>query len=77
MSERTRDDETQRYDQEYTDEDFLDAIRECPVASTTNVADAIGCYRKTALRRLNELEERGEVASESVSGKAKVWYIPE
>jgi len=77
MSKRTRDDETQQFGEEYTDSNFLQAVRDCPVASTPNVADEIGCYRKTALRRLTKLEEQGEVGHETVSGKAKVWYIIE
>jgi len=77
MSDRARDDETQQFNQEYTNDDFLDAVRECAVASTPNVADEIGCYRKTALRRLEKLEEQGEVGHETVSGSAKVWYVVE
>ncbi|ELY73222.1 winged helix-turn-helix domain-containing protein [Natrinema pallidum] len=75
MSDRTRDDETKQFNQEYTDDDFLKAIRECPVASTGEIADAVGCYRKTVLARLGKLEEQGEVGHKKVSGKAKVWYI--
>ena len=75
MSDRTRDDETQQFNQEYTDDEFLQAVRDCPVASTPNVADAIGCYRKTALRRLEQLEEQGAVGHETVSGSAKVWFV--
>ena len=77
MSDRSRDDETQRFEAEYTDQDFLDAVQECPVASTSNVADEIGCNRKTALRRLQQLEEQDEIQSETVGERAKVWYIPE
>lgn len=75
MSDRSRDDETQQFNQEFADEDFLKAVRECPVASTPNVAEEVGCYRKTALRRLNELEEKGEVGYEKVGGRSRVWYI--
>lgn len=75
MSERTRDDDTKQFNQEYTDGDFLEAVRECSVASTPNVADEIGCYRKTALRRLNDLEKQGAVGHERVSGSAKVWFV--
>lgn len=75
MSDRTRDDETKQYGQEYTDDDFLEAVRECPVASTGEIAEAVGCYRKTVLDRLGKLEKQGEVGHKKVSGKAKVWYI--
>ena len=76
MSDRSRDGETKQFNQEFSDEDFLNAVRECPVASTPNVADEIGCYRKTALRRLGKLEEQGEVGYEKVGGNARVWYVP-
>jgi len=75
MSDRARNDETKQFKQEYTDADFLDAVRECTVASTTNVADEIGCNRKTALRRLKQLEADDELVSEDVGVRAKVWAV--
>ncbi|WP_337653193.1 winged helix-turn-helix domain-containing protein [Halomontanus rarus] len=75
MSDRSRDDETSQYREEYPEKDFLEAIRECSVASTTNVATEIGCNRSTALRRLTQLEKREKIASERVGEKAKVWYL--
>lgn len=62
----------QQFDKEYPEGVFLEAVRNCPVASTDNVADEVGCDRSTAYRRLKQLEERGEIGSEDVS-RGKVW----
>jgi len=69
----------QQYEQEYTDGDFLEAIAECSVASTSNVAESVGCNHATAFRRLKQLEEDGEIDSGLVgSGRgSKVWILPE
>ncbi|ELY68861.1 winged helix-turn-helix domain-containing protein [Natrinema versiforme] len=75
MSDRSRDDETQRFNDEYTDDDFLNAVRECPVASTTEIAERLGCNQSTAYRRLTKLEDDDEVMSESLSANARVWYV--
>ncbi|SDL10286.1 hypothetical protein SAMN04515672_0186 [Natronorubrum texcoconense] len=65
----------QQYEQTYTDTDFLEAIRECSVASTGKVADEIGCNRTTALRRLDTLEEQGTVAVDGEVGRTRVWAV--
>jgi len=64
-----------QYEQEYTDADFLEAIGTCAVATTRNVADEIGCNRTTALRRLNALEEHGEIEVSERAAGAKVWTV--
>jgi hypothetical protein len=46
--------------QSYTDKDFRDAVGE-DGATTKQVVDEVGCVKRTALRRLRELEEKGEV----------------
>lgn len=75
MSERPRDDDTQQFESEYEDEDLLEAIDECAVASTKNVAEAVGCRRRTALRRLKQLEKWGEIDAETLGGGSKVWTV--
>lgn len=63
-----------------TPEDVLDvfAAREDPTEPLTasEVADALGCSRRTALDRLGELDEGGGVASKKVGGRARVWWVP-
>ncbi|PSP60217.1 hypothetical protein BRC73_03250, partial [Halobacteriales archaeon QH_7_66_37] len=52
-----------RYTSEYADEEILKAVREHAPASTKEIADAVGCSRQNADRRLRQLRERGAVAS--------------
>jgi predicted ArsR family transcriptional regulator len=40
------------------------------------VADALGCSRTTALERLRDLAEQGEVTSKKVGGRSRVWWVP-
>lgn len=72
---RKRDDESGRYTDAYTDADFLDAVRrESGMASTTEVADRVGCTRRTALNRLEGLAEAGQVERRDV-GDAALWIL--
>lgn len=73
MSDRTRDDAS-RFVEEYTDEAFLDAIREQEPPTTTNIADAVGCSRTTAYPRLQALEDEGKVVGEKI-GNVNVWEL--
>lgn len=73
MANRDRD-ERGRYRQEYTDEDFLDAVREHEPATTSEVAEAVGCVRQNADYRLRQLREAGRVESKKV-GPSLVWMI--
>jgi CTP-dependent riboflavin kinase len=68
-----RDDEGQ-FKEEYCDEDFLSAVDELPVASTQNVADEVSCSYDLAYRRLQDLEEKGDIEREEVGGSF-VWLI--
>ena len=71
MDERN---EEGRFKEEYSDEDFLSVINELPVASTQNVADEVGCSYGLAYRRLQDLEEKGNIEREDVGGSF-VWLI--
>lgn len=39
------------------------------------IAETLGCSRRTALDRLHELEERDELTSKKVGGRSLVWWI--
>ena len=52
-----------RYTPEFADEEILEAVRQHAPASTKEIADAVGCSRQNADRRLRQLRERGAVAS--------------
>jgi MarR-like DNA-binding transcriptional regulator SgrR of sgrS sRNA len=40
------------------------------------VADELGCSRRTALNKLHELQEETDLKSKKVGGRSRVWWIP-
>jgi len=70
-----RDEETGRYTGQYSTEDFLNAISaEGGMAGTGEIADHVGCAHDTAYKRLQEMEEEGQVSSRKV-GNTLLWEI--
>jgi hypothetical protein len=67
-------DDNGQYKQEFADEEFLEAVRGLPVASTQNVADNVGCSYNLAYRRLMTLGAQSRVRKEDV-GTSFVWFI--
>jgi hypothetical protein len=65
--------------QEILDSDIFAVLErlESPFITTGDVADAVGCTRDGARRRLNELEDRGELESRVTGARSKVWYDPD
>ncbi|PSP55378.1 transcriptional regulator [Halobacteriales archaeon QS_1_67_19] len=59
--------------EQYPDSDFLEAI-EAGNKGTNDIADAVGCERRTADYRLRKLEETGKVTGEKI-GRSLVWSI--
>lgn len=61
-------------------EDVLDVFRtredESEPLTAPEIADALGCSRRTALDRLHELADSGVVASKKVGGRSRVWWLP-
>jgi predicted ArsR family transcriptional regulator len=45
-----------------------------PVLTASEVADYLDVSRRTALRKLQELEEQGEVGRKEVGSRAVVWW---
>lgn len=41
------------------------------------IADALGCSRRTALDKLQALADRGAIESKKVGGRAVVWWRPD
>ncbi|MFB6142898.1 MAG: hypothetical protein ABEJ30_06100 [Halorientalis sp.] len=71
---------------EYTLSDVLEVFtsRDDPAEplTATEVADALGCSRRTALNKLHELAERTggsdsdvAVTSKKVGGRSRVWWL--
>jgi len=76
MGERGRDDKSGKFTEEYPVEEFIEAIRDLDSAGTTDIADYVGCDRRTAYLKLQALDEDGEVESQKV-GNALLWRLPE
>lgn len=44
--------------------------------TATEVADRLGCSRRTALNKLHRLQENTDLTSKKVGGRSRVWWIP-
>jgi len=44
--------------------------------TASEVAERLGCSRRTALNKLHELEEGTDITSKKVGGRSRVWWIP-
>ena len=70
---RTRDEESGKYTESYPPEAVIEAIHNAgDMASTTDVADALGSSYETAYKKLRALEDSGEVQSRKVAN-ARLW----
>ncbi len=70
-----RDEETGRYTGKYPDIKFLNTIEDQDeMVGTGEIANAVGCAHDTAYKRLQKLENEGEVSSQKV-GNTLVWSI--
>ncbi|WP_222913931.1 helix-turn-helix domain-containing protein [Natrinema sp. SYSU A 869] len=58
----------------YSEEDYLEAIRENAPATTQEVADTVGVTRQGADYRLRKLEDNGLVSSEML-GNTLIWTV--
>jgi len=68
---RKRDEETGLYEEVYSQDDVLDALRGTRL-STSEVADALGCHRTTAHDRLVKMEDEGLISS-TEAGNTLIW----
>jgi predicted transcriptional regulator len=69
----TSDNDEPAPNEQYPDEAFLEAIEE-GYQGTREIADAVGCNRRTADHRLRKLEDEGVVTSEKIV-RSLVWSI--
>lgn len=44
--------------------------------TASEIADELGCSRRTALNKLHLLSEQTDVRSKKVGGRSRVWWIP-
>jgi MarR-like DNA-binding transcriptional regulator SgrR of sgrS sRNA len=65
---------------QYTESDVIDVFRDrtdfAEPLTASEVADALDCSRRTALNRLNDLQESTDVTSKKAGGRSRVWWIP-
>ncbi len=66
--------DTGRIEKKYSDEDILDIVHTQEAAGTGDVANALGCTRRTARLRLKQLAEDGEI--QSVKSSAGYMWLP-
>jgi len=72
---KDRDEESGKYTERYTPEDFLSALESLGgSAGTQEIADEVGCAYRTAHAKLTLIEEDGQLASRKV-GNAKLWEM--
>ena len=67
-------DEDGRFQKEYADEEFIEAIDSLDVAGTSNIAEEVGCSYNLAYIRLHELKEEDILDRESI-GPSFVWKL--
>ena len=71
-----RDEDTGKFSTEYPAESFIQAVNELDTATTSKVAEKVGCSYDLAYRRLRELVEEGALKKVSVGGSF-VWQRSE
>jgi hypothetical protein len=78
MSKDERD-ETGQYTETVTLDDVLGVFGAVPgpVVTSGDVAEALGCARETARRKLRALEDQGRVASRKTAGRVVWWIVDE
>lgn len=72
---KDRDEQTGKYTERYTQENFLSALESLGgSAGTQEIADEVSCAYRTAHAKLTELEGEGKLTSRKV-GNAKLWEL--
>jgi predicted transcriptional regulator len=70
-----RDENTGKFSVKYELDDFLDALRRLDgSASTKEIADEVGCSRRTAHYRLSNLQDENRINSRQV-GRSILWEV--
>ena len=74
---KDREKESGKYTTSYPDSDFIEAIQALDgMAGTSEIAETVGCTRRTAYTRLQSLESKDQVCSKKV-GNSLVWTVTE
>ena len=70
--DRLRNEKSGRYIEEFPTEAFLDALNAIGVAGTGEVSEQVRCSHELAYKRLQTLENEGQVTSRLV-GQTRLW----
>lgn len=76
MTNPERDPESGKLTEQYSNEDFLEAVAELEPASTREIAEAVGCSRRNADVRLRKLEEANKIRKKKI-GNSLTWFSVE
>jgi predicted transcriptional regulator len=71
-----QDEETGKITKQYPDEMFIEVVKDSSPASTSEVAEGVGCSSDNAYRRLKSLEQAGEIQSK-MAGNSLIWFTAE
>jgi predicted ArsR family transcriptional regulator len=65
---------------EYSESDVIQVFKDrsdyAEPLTASEVAERLGCSRRTALNKLHDLEDETDVTSKKVGGRSRVWWIP-
>lgn len=67
-----RDEDSGKFTEQYPEEAFLKAVERLETATTTEIAEVVGCSYDLAYRRLNTLVDEGKVQRKEI-GPSFVW----
>ncbi|WP_254272949.1 transcriptional regulator [Haloarcula marina] len=68
----SRDDDSGKFTEQYPRSAFVEAVANIENATTTKVAEEVGCSYDLAYRRLNALESENEIERITV-GSSFIW----
>jgi hypothetical protein len=70
-------DDAGKFSEQYDPADFVDALQRLGgEGSTKEVADEVGCSRRTATYRLSALRDDGRIGGREV-GRSMLWVVPD
>lgn len=71
-----RDEDSGQFTEQYVTADFLEAIADLETATTSQVAEEVGCSYDLAYRRLRKFADEGDVEYLEV-GSSFIWKLPD
>ncbi|WP_117595164.1 winged helix-turn-helix domain-containing protein [Haloprofundus halophilus] len=68
-------DNSGKFSEQYDPDEFVDALRQLGGdGSTKEVADKVGCSRRTATYRLSSLRDDGRIGGREI-GRSMLWMV--